>query len=325
MENKRVFEKRKFYNSDDSGKMFLTVILFQILVSLVLSLVANRIASVQGVDISVITSSPWFVIVQSLILILMYGLIFFLFNSLQGVSYSAAKIKFKVKWHYYFVAIFVGAIALFGLQYFVGIADEVLDKLGYPLDNSSLVSSTSFGSFVLSVFSLAVIPAIGEELIFRGVVFNGLRKHYSLTSSILISSLLFALMHLSLQQFVYPFLLGMIMAWIVARTGSIVCSMVVHFVNNFFVILQSYLYKIYGFSLALPSTWWYYLVAIGLLLTVGGIILLLDKYYFKKQSNNDVERDENEKPSKFVIIAIVIGVALLITFTILNIVSAKIE
>lgn len=76
----------------------------------------------------------------------------------------------------------------------------------------------------------AVMPGIGEEILFRGFLFGSIRK--KLTAAVLISSFVFGLFHMSLIKLLPTALLGASFAWIVYKTGSIYVSMFFHFLNN---------------------------------------------------------------------------------------------
>jgi sodium transport system permease protein len=77
----------------------------------------------------------------------------------------------------------------------------------------------------------AVTPAVCEEIVFRGFILSGLRR-FGQWPAIVISSLLFALLHPSIYQFVPTFLLGLLLGWMVWVTRSIVCSILTHAVSN---------------------------------------------------------------------------------------------
>ena len=78
---------------------------------------------------------------------------------------------------------------------------------------------------------MAITPAICEELLFRGLILSGLRRCGS-WPAIVISSLLFALAHASIYRLLPTFCLGLLLGYVVLRTGSIACSMLVHALNN---------------------------------------------------------------------------------------------
>jgi len=91
---------------------------------------------------------------------------------------------------------------------------------------------------------VAVIPAILEETVYRGVFFNEFRK-MNPRKGVVLSGLLFGLMHMNFNQFIYAFVMGMIFALLVEVTDSIISSMIVHFtINGSSVILMYLLPKI---------------------------------------------------------------------------------
>ena len=301
-------------------RYFLLTLLFQLLVSLLLGMFVSQIAESSGVTTDKITSSIWYILAYSLVNILIYALVYICYNKYKKIEFKAVKAEFKMEWHTYLLVISIGIISLFGIQFFIGAVDNLLELIGYPLKGSALVNPTNFGSFILATIVLAVIPAIGEELIFRGIVFNGLRSKFSNLTSILLSALLFALMHASLQQFIYPFILGVIMSWVVARTGSLIASILVHFTNNFLVVLMTYLSNTTNFSLSLPNTWWAYIVAVGLLLLTAGVFFLIDKFYFEHKNKEVIEKS-NESKSLFVYIALAVGGVVLLFMTLMAFVT----
>ncbi len=96
----------------------------------------------------------------------------------------------------------------------------------------------------ISLLLVAVIPAILEETVYRGVFFNEFRK-INPRKGVVLSGLLFGLMHMNFNQFIYAFVMGMIFALLVEVTDSIISSMIVHFtINGSSVILMYLLPKI---------------------------------------------------------------------------------
>jgi membrane protease YdiL (CAAX protease family) len=84
---------------------------------------------------------------------------------------------------------------------------------------------------------VAVIAPVVEELIFRGIILQGLRKNYNAFVSVVMSALLFALFHLNPWQFPATFVLGLLLGWIMIRTNNIILSILGHSINNFLVLL----------------------------------------------------------------------------------------
>ena len=87
----------------------------------------------------------------------------------------------------------------------------------------------------LSILVFALMPAITEEVAFRGYILSGLERRYRPATAILLSALLFAFLHVLLslfQQFFGAAILGVVLGLIAYRTGSLWPGVVFHFVNN---------------------------------------------------------------------------------------------
>ena len=81
--------------------------------------------------------------------------------------------------------------------------------------------------------TLAVAPAVFEEIVFRGVLF-GKQEQVSLRGKIIMSALFFAVMHIDPQQFIYTFFAGLIFAALMLITRSIKAPIIAHFSINAF-------------------------------------------------------------------------------------------
>lgn len=86
--------------------------------------------------------------------------------------------------------------------------------------------------FALVVLVMTVMPAIGEELYFRGLIFGSLRHRYSAVWAIVISSVIFGVFHLSLVKIIPTGMLGACFAYVAYTSGSIYIGMFLHFFNN---------------------------------------------------------------------------------------------
>ena len=87
-------------------------------------------------------------------------------------------------------------------------------------------------SWLLMMLAIAVTPSIVEEVLFRGYIQSTTPKHLSFKKIALLNGLLFAIMHMSLHQFMYTFLLGVVLAYMVHYTKSIWAGILSHFVIN---------------------------------------------------------------------------------------------
>lgn len=89
------------------------------------------------------------------------------------------------------------------------------------------------------IYVLAVIGApIFEELLFRGLLFNGLRSSFTFWPAALISAALFAVVHPAIS-FVPVFLAGLVTAYVFDRTKNLVTPMIVHAIYNLIIVFVS--------------------------------------------------------------------------------------
>ncbi|WP_319590303.1 CPBP family intramembrane glutamic endopeptidase [uncultured Draconibacterium sp.] len=91
--------------------------------------------------------------------------------------------------------------------------------------------------FMGAFLKVAVVAPVVEELIFRGLIFNGFRKNYNGFVAVFMSALLFSLFHLNPWQMPATFLLGLLLGWLMLRTKNILVAIIGHSINNAMVLL----------------------------------------------------------------------------------------
>jgi hypothetical protein len=96
-----------------------------------------------------------------------------------------------------------------------------------------LITAENPLEFTLVVFTVAVVPAICEEMLFRGLVQRDLESLMSGVRSAVIAGVVFALYHLNPFSLVPLIVLGVTFGLIVYRSGSLILAMLAHFQNNF--------------------------------------------------------------------------------------------
>lgn len=89
----------------------------------------------------------------------------------------------------------------------------------------------SISGYLTGLVVMGVSAGICEELLFRGFIFRGLER-LGAVKALLLTALLFGIMHLDFQKLFGTFLLGILMGFIVYRSNSIFNGMFAHFVNN---------------------------------------------------------------------------------------------
>ena len=90
------------------------------------------------------------------------------------------------------------------------------------------------------VVVLCVNAAVFEEVAFRGVIFGLLRRHIRVTETLLITSMAFAILHLSVFALVSHTLLGLYLGWLRHRSGSLALPILAHFLHNALVLANEH-------------------------------------------------------------------------------------
>ena len=104
----------------------------------------------------------------------------------------------------------------------------------------SLLSADDPRRLLWLLFLVALTPAICEELVFRGVLLQGLSREMTMWRSVILSALLFGIFHLSFEtviRFLPTAWIGMLLGYVVWHTRSLFASMLMHFVNNGLAVL----------------------------------------------------------------------------------------
>lgn len=94
--------------------------------------------------------------------------------------------------------------------------------------------------FLLSFIATAIVPALVEEFACRGIVL-GMLKKYGEVFAIIVSSIVFGVMHGNLDQMPFAIMVGLILGYIYVKSGSIWVSVAVHCANNAISVIFSYL------------------------------------------------------------------------------------
>ncbi|NLL76642.1 MAG: CPBP family intramembrane metalloprotease [Clostridiales bacterium] len=100
--------------------------------------------------------------------------------------------------------------------------------------------------FFVMLFIIGFIGPFCEELIFRGIIYQGYKKSGTGLQALLLSALLFALMHMNFNQAAYALVIGMILVVLVEATGSLWSSVLFHIIFNSQQVCLMYLYKAMG-------------------------------------------------------------------------------
>ena len=108
-------------------------------------------------------------------------------------------------------------------------------------DTNQVVQSLSFQvSYPILVVAVALGPAVGEELVFRGLIGQGLVQRWGRAGGIMATAALFGLAHLSPAHAIATLPLGIFLHWVYLQTRSLWAAILLHFLNNLLVITMAH-------------------------------------------------------------------------------------
>lgn len=122
-----------------------------------------------------------------------------------------------------------GGLSIYG-NLLVNMLGSFLEKKEYQ----ELMNQVTEGkSLVMMIFWMGIVAPVAEEVIFRWLIYLRLRDYCrTVSAAAVISALIFGLYHGNLLQAVYAFLLGMLFAMILEKTGSLVSCLLLHMGAN---------------------------------------------------------------------------------------------
>lgn len=85
---------------------------------------------------------------------------------------------------------------------------------------------------IISIVCLVILAPILEEIVFRGILFNNLKRNYSIVTSIIVQALIFGVMHGNVVQAIYAFLTGIVFVLVNIYSGSILGGIILHMTFN---------------------------------------------------------------------------------------------
>ncbi|MEJ5305106.1 MAG: CPBP family intramembrane glutamic endopeptidase [Ignavibacteria bacterium] len=176
---------------------------------------------------------------------------------------------------------------------------DAIEKLSEMVEKtySNILYMDNFWDYLSIVISVALVPAFCEEFLFRGFVQSSFEKRWSITLTIIITALLFALFHFNPFAIVPLFALGAYFSYLVYLTDSIFYSVILHFLNNFFTITIFAVYRTEDVISAKPEINYplssLYLGLILLVFLFGFTMVLLKKQVDKRKLQFKENENEN--------------------------------
>ncbi|MDD6490017.1 MAG: type II CAAX endopeptidase family protein [Clostridia bacterium] len=126
--------------------------------------------------------------------------------------------------------------ACVAINYITGILSSIFPFLGKP--NGAVSYGNEPFTIGLTVLVFAILPAVCEEFAFRGVIM-GIFGKYGDRFAIIVSAFIFGMLHSSFITMIFAFCSGIVFGLIRKNSGSLVPSMIVHFLNNLISVIMA--------------------------------------------------------------------------------------
>ena len=142
-----------------------------------------------------------------------------------------------------------------------------------------VLSPLGSGSVIMSIITIGIVAPFAEEFLFRGIIYNTLKKKISIKWTIIIQAVLFGIFHGNLIQGSYATLLGIVFGYVTYKTKSLWPAVIIHMVNNLIATMFMYV----------PSTWFSGILVYVAFLIIGIILITIS---IKLIKNKNEEYDD---------------------------------
>jgi len=241
MSKEKLIKERGKYTVLDAFRFFFFLVIAIFCASFVFDIILGIVANSKGISISELSKDETVQAISYAISPVVLIVFFLVYNKIRNIKNKDAFTDGqKVSLLPISVAIVLAIISIFLFTPFMNLIEYWFSQGGYnpdasiPLENKM---KSSVGFFFLGLLIYALLPAIAEEIVFRGVILRSLNTKFNGFVSIMISTILFVLMHGALQQTMYQFIVGIMLGFLACVGGSIVYSIILHFLSNALVLV----------------------------------------------------------------------------------------
>lgn len=223
-------EGKRFKRIDmfDAGIIFLLSVILFLISNLLLSFVIPR---------SLIDGNSYYFVVGlvELVAIGLPPIIYMIIKKISLKKIFGEKFSIEQATLTFFLAVF--GMPIIGFTRLIWV--YFLQLINIPISQAQFPPLQSFWMVIVGLIAVSIIPATSEELLFRGVIQGMLGKKKKTWTAILVTSVLFALMHGDVSSLTYTFAAGIVMGLIYHYTGSLWLSIIYHATNNAISVLAT--------------------------------------------------------------------------------------
>ncbi len=288
----------------NTANIFNLTVICIILVSVLFSLAVNIYTTSTGVKVEDINNSDIFICISYLTTNIALFVALFSYSKKIKTPFIKLFECEKPSLKSVIATILIAIGMLFGLSSVNETVFEFVKGLGLNVKEPSLPTFSIFNLISILIF-VCILPPILEEIIFRNILFKNFSK-YGTVVAILITSLIFSLYHMSITQTVYQFIVGVLFSLIILKGGNYLLTAFAHLINNLFVVLNYYFFKI-SFS-----------NEVNIVVTILGVISLVVGLLLLFLNNKQEFVKSNAKSVKQIFLGLFLGISICILFWILG-------
>lgn len=185
-----------------------------------------------------------------------------------------------VKKEEYIYPFFAGIFMCLGCNWLIDMSGIINIFTGF----NEVADSLYGGSIIFEFIAMVIIAPLLEEILFRGIIFARLREYMSVKVAIVISALIFGIIHGNVVQGIYAFIIGICLAYIYERYNTLLAAVLFHMSANLMSVIMTECEPV----VRLISKALVYNI-IGVVCLVMGIIMLIS---INRHIAKDVSREE---------------------------------
>ncbi len=230
--------KRSIYDQPRkaiSGILFSGTIIGMLLISLAFSITVSVLVKVLEKPLEEISATEAYKYCSYLLYQFVYVVIVLVYMKIYKARLESFGWR-KANWKYLLLAVPLAFGLLFSLNWVNAVFVKVLSLIGYQQAESNL-PSVAGGGLVGVLIVVALLPALLEETILRGIVLEGI-KDIGTVAACIFGGLLFSLFHQNPTQTVYQFICGAVFTLVAIRADSLLPSVLIHFLNNAVIVMD---------------------------------------------------------------------------------------
>ncbi len=225
---KLIYKKNLKHDINTAGGFLIAMYLTM---SVSLSVVSSILKELNFDENSLSLGSNLFMIINSLISLVSFFIAGSIYCSISSIKISSIMPFDKNKPSLIALLCALGLSLAMVANYASNAVVSLFESFGYNAYVDVNAEPKSALDIILYYISFAVVPAFAEEFAFRGIVLGCIRKH-SESLAILISSIMFGLMHGNFMQIPFAFVVGLVLGFVTVKTNSLLPAIIIHFSNN---------------------------------------------------------------------------------------------